>query len=269
MPNDASSALTILTRMGFAARGLLYLVIAWLVLSAGRAADPSRALGYLSSGGGKPLMLLMIAGFVAYGVWRLSDAAFNVERHPADRKGAGQRFAAAVSGLIYLFFAWQAVRLVSYGATAGSSGNRAQDSAATALHLPGGTWLLFVASAVLVGVGIAQMVNAWRCKFCRHLHPHVQYAEWVKTIGRGGYLARGIVFLISAFFLFRAGLESRAAEAGGMEQAIAWLDRPWDVIVAAGLGLFGVFSLIEARYRVIHDVPVDRLADKAREHLPV
>lgn len=268
MTADASATLTTLTRIGFAARGLLYLVIAWLVVSAGRASDPSGALRYLSSGGGKPLVIVMVAGFLAYGFWRLSDAAFNIERHPSDRKGAGQRFAAASSGLIYLFFAWQAIRLLR-GGGGGGSGNRAEEGAATALHLPGGTWLLFIAAAILAGVGIAQLVNAWRCKFCRHLDARVQGAAWVKAIGRGGYLARGAVFLISAFFLLRAALESRATEAGGMQEAIAWLDRPWDVIVAAGLGLFGVFSLIEARYRVIHDVPVDRLANKARAHLPI
>lgn len=268
MPRDAGETLTLLTRIGFAARGLLYLVIAWLVVSAGRAADTSAAMRYLSEGAGKPLMLVMIAGFLAYGFWRLSDAAFNIERHPADRKGAGQRFAAAASGTIYVFFACQAIRLLQ-GAAARANTNQAEESASTALHLPGGTWLLFAGAAILAGVGVAQLVNAWRCKFCRHLHPGVQHAGWVRAIGRGGYLARGIVFLISAFFLLQAGLQSRASEAGGMEEAIRWLDRPWDMVVAAGLGLFGLFSLIEARYRVIHDVPVDRLADKAREHLPI
>ena len=64
--------------------------------------------------------------------------------------------------------------------------------------------------------------------------------------------------------LFRAAQGSQASQAGGMQEALAWLTSPWDVIVAIGLGLFGLFSLVEARYRVIHDVPVDEMAHKAR-----
>jgi hypothetical protein len=45
-----------------------------------------------------------------------------------------------------------------------------------------------------------------------------------------------------------------------MDQALAWLDNPWDLIVAAGLLAFGMFSLVEARFRRIHDVPVDQMA---------
>ena len=40
------------------------------------------------------------------------------------------------------------------------------------------------------------------------------------------------------------------------------------LLVAIGLMLFGVFSLIEARYRIIHDVPVEGMARKARSKLP-
>jgi len=51
----------------------------------------------------------------------------------------------------------------------------------------------------------------------------------------------------------------------GMEQALVWLDKPWDQLVAAGLFCFGVFSLAEARFRMIHDVPV---AEIARGNIP-
>jgi hypothetical protein len=261
---DPSAALTTLTRIGFAARGLLYLVIAWLITSAGRIEDPSGALGYLSEGNGRYLVMLMIAGFVAYGIWRLSDATLNLERHPADRKGAGQRIGAAASGLIYLFLAWQAVRLLRGTGSGGGSGGGTQEGAQTALQLPGGTLLLFVAAAVLVGVGIMQLINAWRCKFAEHLEPSVRNENWVLWVGRGGYVARGVVFLISGYFLFRSAQDSQASQAGGMQEALAWLTSPWDLIVAVGLGLFGLFSLVEARYRVIHDVPVDEMAHKAR-----
>ena len=47
-----------------------------------------------------------------------------------------------------------------------------------------------------------------------------------------------------------------------MEEALTWLSSPADIVIAAGLFCFGIFSLIEARYRVLHDVPVDGIARK-------
>ena len=109
---QAAARLTALTRIGFAARGMLYIVIAVLLIGTGRAEDLTGALAYLNQGMGRVLLIIMTAGFIAYGLWRLSDAAFDVERHGSDGRGLGQRFAAAASGLIYLALAWQAAWIV-------------------------------------------------------------------------------------------------------------------------------------------------------------
>ena len=54
-----------------------------------------------------------------------------------------------------------------------------------------------------------------------------------------------------------AGLAEQASEAGGMDDALSWLSPTTSLLVAIGLACFGLFSLIEARYRVIHapDMP--------------
>jgi hypothetical protein len=50
-----------------------------------------------------------------------------------------------------------------------------------------------------------------------------------------------------------------------MEQALDMLSEPILFAVAAGLMLFGAFSLVEARYRVIHRPPdAGEVADKVR-----
>ena len=265
---DASARLTTLTRVGFAARGLLYIVIAVLVLQSGRTEDPSGAMGYLADGAGKWLLALMAAGFIAYGIWRLSDAALNVEQHEDDAKGLRQRLGAAGSGIVHLLLAWQAVKLVQ-GSGGGSGGNGAQENAQTALQLPGGQLMLVIAGLVLMGAGAFQLYKAYKTSFCEKLEPGIANREWVKILGRVGYSARGVVFLISGYFVLKAGVKEQSGEAGGMEQALAWLTNPWDVIVAIGLLMFGMFSLVEARYRVIHSVPVDGLAREARSKLPL
>lgn len=264
---DASARLTTLTRLGFAVRGLLYLVIAYLVLRAGRAEDPSGALSFIGEGAGRILLIVMAAGLVGYGLWRLADAALNVERHDNDRKGTAQRAGAAASGLIHLLLAWQAISIMRGAAR--SSGGGAEQGAQTALSLPGGTVMLLLAGLVLLGVGVFQLIKAAKASFCEHLEPSVAHEPWVKWAGRLGYAARGVVFLISGYFLLRAGLEAQASEAGGMDQALSWLTSPWDAIIALGLAAFGIYSLVEARYRVLHDVHAGGLGRQVRSKLPV
>ena len=258
---DTSARLTMLTRLGFAARGLLYLVIGFLILKSGRTEDPSGALDYLADGGGRLLLILMAAGFIAYGIWRLSDAVFNIEGHEAGNKGTRQRLGAAGSGIVHLILAWQAVRLIRGGATA--SGGGSQESAQTALALPGGQLVLTLAALVLIGVAIFQIVKAVKGDYLRHLEPQVAGRPWAKWTGRLGYGARGLVILISGYFLLRAGLDKQANEAGGIDEALAWLTPPWDSLIAIGLIGFGIYCLIEARFRIIHDVPVNAIADRA------
>lgn len=269
MRTDPSGALTTLTRLGFAARGLLYLVIGFLVLRTGRTEDTSGALSVLAEGGGRILLMLMIAGLLAYGLWRLADAALNIERHEQGKKGLAERAGAAASGIVHLLLAWQAFRLFQQAGAGSGGGSGTQESAQTALQLPGGQLMLILAGLVLLVVGLVQFKKAWKADFLKHLEPGVASQPWARYTGQGGYAARGLVFLISGAFLAAAGLKEQAGEAGGMEEALTWLSPPWDSIVAVGFILFGLYSLIEARFRVINDVPVDGLAQKARSKLPV
>ena len=258
--NQASSSLTMLTRLGFAARGMLYLVIALLVITTGRTEDPTGALQYLGQGGGKVLLFILIVGLIAYGLWRLSDAAFDIERHGSGKSAIAGRLGAAASALVHFFLAWQAIKLTQGLARAQEGG--AQEQASSVLQLPGGATLLLVGGLILVGVGIFQFAKAAKASFLKHLEPRIASENWVEWIGRAGYAARGIVFLITGAFLFNAGLADQASEAGGMGEALAWLNDPWDSIVAVGLLAFGLFSLIEARYRVLRDVPVGKLGHR-------
>lgn len=257
---DPNARLTTLTRVGFAARGLLYIVIALLVISTGRAEDPSGALQYLGQGGGRVLLMIMAAGLFAYSLWRLSDAVFDIERHGSDRKGAVERVGAAASGLVHLLLAWQAVRLIRGIASAGDG---TREGARTALQLPGGGTLVVLAGVALLGVGVFQLVKAVKGTFLRHLEPQVARQLWAQWSGRAGYAARGLVFLISGYFVLKAGFQEQASEAGGTAQALSWLSSPLDTVVALGLFAFGLFSLIEARFRILHDVPVDNMVRRA------
>jgi len=240
--------LEILTRLGFAARGLLYIVIGVLVMRAGRAEDPAGVIEYVADGVGRWLVFAMAAGFIGYGLWRLADAALGVE-HKGDEKEGLKRTAAGISAAVHLYLAKQALE-VALG-DRNLSENGAQDQARELLQLPGGQWMLGAVAALLLAAGAYQFVIASKCSFLAKLDSRVR-DTWVKWLGRAGYSARGVVFLIAGYFVARSALAERSSQAGGMEQALEWLSSPIDMVVAAGLLLFGIYGLIEARFRRIH-----------------
>ncbi len=250
-----------LTRVGFAARGLLYIVIGLLVIQTGRTEDLTGALEYLGRGSGRLLLIVLTAGLAAYGLWRLADAAFGMENPGPDGKSLRKRAAAGGIGVIYLYLAYKAARILLDGGAGDSS---AQQQADTVLDLPGGQLVLGVAALVMAVAGAAQVHKAYECSFLRRLDPAAQ-APLIKWLGRIGYAARGVIFLAVAWLIARAAMDEQSTEAGGMEQVLDLLSGPLLYAVAGGLMLFGGFSIVEALYRRIHQPPVEQIKQEVRE----
>ncbi len=252
-----------LARFGFVVRGLLYILIAWLVVATGRTEDLTGAMEYVGSGAGRWIMFFVVAGLAGYGLWRLSDAAFGMDSGRDTPKAWRRRVAAACSGIIYLYLGYKALRIM-LGAR--HLGGGAQENAAAALHFPAGDLALAIAALVLVGAGLVQLWKAGSCSFLNHLDEAARrpFAKW---LGRIGYAARAIIFLMIGWLLARAAMDHSAAEAGGLEQALDALRGPLEIPIAAGLALFGVYSLVEARFRSIHKPPTHEVKRKVREKL--
>ncbi len=264
LPADLAreSKFLLLTRLGFAARGILYMLIAALVLGTGRTEDLTGALKYVGHGSGRFLLAGMAAGMATYAFWRFADALFGIENAGSDSKAYRKRAAAGFIGAIYLFLAYKAARILSGDPVEGGSGEEAR----TVLQLPGGEWVLGLAALVMLIAGLNQLRKAATCRFLDRLREPAR-RPLVKWLGRIGYSARGIIFIAVAWLFLRSALNHDATQAGGMEQALDFLRRPVEYAVAAGLMLFGVFSLIEARYRHIHRPPVDELKREVREKI--
>jgi len=259
---SVSPNLLLLTRIGFAARGLLYLVVGYLALKLGRAEDAGGALDWLGGKTGGMALGAMAFGFAAYGLWRVADAIFDTQSKGNELKGMIGRLAGALSGFIHLGLAYSAVKLALGGGSGSNSSDNAESGAATAMSLPGGEALLFAAAAILAVAGIAQIGIAVRRRFCKHLSPEAQRHWWVIAAGVGGHAARGVIFLAAAWLVLNAGLHHQAEEAGALGDALLSLPGWLRTAVAAGLCLFGAYSLIEARYRVLPDPQLKRrLAD--------
>ena len=253
-----------LTRLGFAARGIMYLLIGYLALRLGRTEDGAGSLAYLTSAGGRAMLAVLAIGFAGYGLWRLAEAALDSEGHGDDAKGMAVRAGGAASGLIHLALTVLTLRL-AFTDRAGGGGDSLEEGAATVLAWPGGALLLFAAAVLLLATGLYQLLKGVRLDFLRHLEPTAAHRSWVAWLGRAGYRARGVVFLAMALLMWRAGGEADAGEAGGMGQALDVLPPSLRWAIAAGLLLFGLFSLVEARFRRLTNPQlVRRLKQAAR-----
>ena len=241
-------AFEVVTRLGFAARGLMYGAIGWLAIVSGRTEDAGGILGYLETRVGGVLVAVMAAGFFSYAAWRFLEAWLDREDRGSDAKGVAVRLAGAGSGLIHLGFGIGAVLSVLH-ARGGGSGDGPESGAAVALSIPGGELALYLAAAVTAGVGIQQFRKAWTLKFLRHLKPEARDRPWVAWLGRLGFAARGAVFLTVAWLLLRSGQTHSSGAAGGIDDALGSLPRLGQIAVAGGVILFGLFSLTEALYR--------------------
>lgn len=259
-----AQALTRLARLGFAARGLVYVLTGWFAIDAAqtgsRPGDNQAALASLADQPlGRVLLAIMAAGLAGYAVWRLAEAALDPEHRGQSAKGAFARAGYAVSGVVHVVLAFYAARLalrsrVEGGASPGDSS--AQDWTAWLMQQPGGLLLVALVGAALLAVAFTQARAAYTTDFTRHLGSDTPLPRYVTMIGRAGYTARAIVFALVGWFFLSAALSGDAREAGGMGQALRTVQQQdygpallW--VVALGLLLFGVFSFVEARFRRI------------------
>lgn len=256
--------MTLLARLGFAARGVVYLLIGWFAFDAaqngGKPSDNQGAMAsMLEAPFGKVLLGLCAVGFAGYAIWRLTEAVLDPEGRSDTGKGRFERLGYAMSGIVHIGLAVLAARLALRNSPAaqGSPGDAsAQSWSAWLLQQPGGVALLIGVGLLLLAVAAAQAWKAYKASF-DELRGDMPAPTYVRWIGRTGYAARALIFAMIAWFIISAARHNNSAEAGGLGRALQKLQAQEHGaillgLVAIGLILFGIFSLVEARYRRIH-----------------
>jgi hypothetical protein len=205
---------------------------------------------------GRIVLLVVAAGLIGYAVWRLVEAFMDPEGRGTGFKAIALRVGYFARGVFHAGLGITAIR-VALGSAGGAGGNQAPEWTARAFKLPAGELLVWLAAAWIAGYGVYQFYRAWSPKMRRHLRlaelPE-RLRNWVLGVSRFGIAARGVVFCLIGYFLAQAALKHDAAQAGGLREslrALAHAGRWPFVVVALGLVAYGVYELVNARYRSI------------------
>ncbi|HVB73326.1 MAG TPA: DUF1206 domain-containing protein [Ktedonobacteraceae bacterium] len=251
-------------RLGYAAKGVVYLIIGFLAakLATGQGGSATDQRGALHTIYGQPfgkfLLIIVAIGLLAFALWSLIQAIYDTEGKGRDAKGIIGRIGYAAVGIAYAALALGAYQLATGTGNGGqSSTSSTQDWTAKLLKLPFGVPLVVIVGLVVLGIAVYLFAKAYTAKFQRRLglaSLRAQVRKFAIFMGRLGYAALGVVFTIIGIFMIVAAVQFNPQKAKGLDTALGeLLSLPFGPvllgIVALGLIAYGVYSFVEARYR--------------------
>jgi hypothetical protein len=251
-----------LARVGYTAKAVLYLTVGLAAAQAafgpgGSTTDTHGALRLVHGMTfGHIMLLLTAAGLMGYALWRVVEAVMDPDRRGNGLKGLALRGGSAARGVFHAGLAIAALR-IAYGKRSASTNDQAREWTAYAFDLPGGALLVWLAAGGITVYGMYQLYRSYAPKLGRQLDlsPLSSRAYgWVVGVSRFGIAARGVVFCLIGFFLSRAAAHHDALQVGGVQESLrllADIGRWPFVVVALGLAAYGVYELVNARYRRI------------------
>jgi Domain of Unknown Function (DUF1206) len=251
-------------RIGLVAKAVSYGIVGVLAIKlalgdGGKATSRSGALKTLAgSTFGKALLIGLAIGFAAYALWRLVQAVFEAAEDDGAKKWA-KRAGYVGRAAIYGGLTYTTVKIISGSGGGGSQNEKAQKATAHVLSWPGGTWIVGIAGAIIVGVGLYNgyrgVARKFRKKWDEGRMSHVE-RTWGTRAGVVGLLARLVVFGLIGVFVIKAAIDYNPNDAIGLDGALQKLAGQtygeWLLgLTAAGLFAYGVYCLVDARYRKV------------------
>lgn len=249
--------------LGWAAKGVVYVALAWIVLQSafGAAPEQSSTTGALQliaqSAPGRIALMVLGVGLLAFAVGRILETTVLAE----PQVGARDKAQAVVLALVYTSLAVTAFSIVGLagGSGGGSGGGSEQQGSAFLLGLPAGRWLVGLLGLLVVAFGLYEVYLGVKQKFWGTLRsadmsPAMRSAS--TKIGIAAYVTKGLIFVLLGYFFLQSALSYDPSEAKGLDAALrevsqAAYGQVLLSLVALGLLAYGLFAFIEARYRRI------------------
>ena len=241
-----------LVGIGLVGYGVLHLVLAWIAvqLVLGRRGDASTEGAFRQLRQqplGDVLLWIMIIGLFTLTVWQAVEATIGRDEPSRDGR-LRRRLTSAGRAIVYFALGSLAVGVAT--GTASSSSEGEETITAKLMGLPFGRALVAAVGAVVIGIGIAQIVKGVKQNFTEDLDRGVPRA--LLRLGTVGYCARGVALGIIGILFGWAAISYDPEKAGGMDDALATIrDQPFGsvllMIMAAGLVCFGIYCFFWAR----------------------
>jgi hypothetical protein len=266
--HEASPWVQRLARLGYAAKGVVYLIIGFVAAQA--AFSPAEQVEgtegalttVLEQPFGKVLLGILALGLAGFVLWRLVQAGMDPEHPEGGMKRVAMRTGYAMSAALYGALTLEAVRMLRGSGGEGGGGGTAHWTAVV-MEKPFGRIAVGLAGLGIVAYGIYQLVKAIKGddldKRLNLEGSAVATRRRVVAVARAGTAARGVVFCIIGWLVIKAALQYDPAEAKGLQGALVTLREaaygPYLLgLVALGLIAYGITQLVKARYRVIRTV---------------
>jgi hypothetical protein len=251
-----------LARAGYVARGVIYAMIGLLAIRLAEGLGTARPnqQGAMSQIAHQPfghaLLLLLATGLGGYALWRITQALVG---HTPEygQHSAMDRLGAIGSGLAYATFSLLAISVLR--GTAGNSSAKPRTTTAGVLHWPAGRELVAAAGVLFLVIAAYQAYLGLSKKFLKYSKTsqmsHGVLSAFTK-VGMIGLVARAIAFALIGIFILKAAINYTPRDAVGIDGALVRITHHAYgttalIVVAAGLILFGAYSIADARYRKI------------------
>ncbi len=259
--NDVKPWIRGFARMGYVAKGIVYLIIGILALQAaigsgGKTTDSKGAFVSIASKPfGEVLLWVLAVGLLGYAMWKCIQGIKDPEKKGNGTKEIFLRIGFVGSGIVHVFLAYNAVQIISRAGSSSSGGK--QTWSAMLLSKPFGQWIIALIGVGFIVFGIAQVVRAYKKSFMKRLKNHNMHDQeewWGKRVGQFGLSARGIVFALMGIFFIQTAITANPDKTKGLDGALSELaQQPYGMIllgvVALGFIAYGLFMFIKAKNR--------------------
>ena len=251
-----------LGRLGIAAKGSIYLLVAAIAIgvAAGERSDPkaqSGALATLAGGAvGKAMLIVLAVGLAGYALWRLSVAVLGTPG-PDETTEPAERIGSLALALIYGSLCAYAIGIAAGTGTTNGASAGPDEATRTMMDWSLGTVLVLAVGALLAGLALFEGYKAASRSFMDELRTSQMSADQKRlatALGIAGHAARAVASALVAAFVIKAAVEHDPSEAIGLDGALEKLAAQDAgplllAIMAAGLATYGLYLIIEARFR--------------------